>query len=252
MVKIIAFVNQKGGTGKTTSCINIAAALVLKKYKILLIDLDAQANATISLGIDPLQLKRSIYDVLLNHIELEEVIQQSPRENLWLAPANTELANSDISLEGHQTRLKEIIQSYKRRFDFILIDCPPSLSLLTVNGISASDGVIIPMLCDYLSLEGLKQLFLTIEKVKNKFNHSLIILGILPNKVDRRRNLTNEVLGLIRKEFPKEVFKTEVPVCAALAEAPSFGRDIFGYTSWSTGATSYRAVTAEMLKRMER
>lgn len=252
MVKTIAFVNQKGGTGKTTACVNIAAALALKKYKILLIDLDGQANTTISLGIDPLEVKRSMYDVLLNHIELEEIVQQSPRENLWLAPANIELANSDISLDGHQTRLKEIIQSYKERFDFLLIDCPPSLSLLTVNALSASDGVIIPILCDYLSLEGLKQLLLSIEKVKNRFNHSLTILGILPNKVDRRRNLTNETLELIKKEFPKEVFKTEIPVCAALAEAPSFGKDIFGYTSWSTGAIAYKEVTTEMLRRIEK
>lgn len=219
MIKIIAFVNQKGGTGKTTACVNIAAALALKKYKILLVDMDGQANATISLGIDPLGVKKSMYDVLLNHIELEEIVQQSPRENLWLAPANIELANSDISLDGHQTRLKEIIHSYKEKVDFLLIDCPPSLSLLTVNALSASDGVIIPILCDYLSLEGLKQLLFTIEKIKNGFNHDLTILGILSNKVDHRRNLTNETLELVKKEFPKEIFKTEIPVCAALAEA---------------------------------
>jgi chromosome partitioning protein len=252
MIKIVAFVNQKGGTGKTTACINIAAALALKEYKILLLDLDGQANTTISLGVNPLELKKSMYDVLLNHIELEAIVQQSHRENLWLAPANIELANTDISLEGHQTRLKEIVQLYKKRFDFLLIDCPPSLSLLTVNALSASDSVIIPMLCDYLSLEGLKQLLLSIEKVKNRFNHNLTILGILPNKVDQRRNLTHETLKLIRKEFPKEVFKTEIPVCAALAEAPSFGRDIFGYTSWSTGAAAYEEVTAEILRRITR
>lgn len=250
MIKIMAFVNQKGGTGKTTACVNIAAALALKKYKILLIDLDGQANASISLGIDPIGVKKSMYDVLLNHVELEEITQQSPRENLWLAPANMELANSDISLNGHQTRLKKLIHSYKERFDFILIDCPPSLSLLTVNALSASDGIIIPMLCDYLSLEGLKQLLLTIEKVKNGFNHDLTTLGILSNKVDRRRNLTNETIELIKKEFPKEIFKTEIPVCAALAEAPSFGKDVFGYTSWTTGAAAYREVTAEILKRI--
>lgn len=252
MVKIIAFVNQKGGTGKTTACINIAAALALRKYKILLLDLDAQANATISLGVNPLELKKSMYDVLLNQVELMEIVQQSTRENLWLAPANTELANTDISLEGHQTRLKEIIQPYKKSFDFLLIDCPPSLSLLTVNSLSASDGVIIPILCDYLSLEGLKQLLLTIERVKNGFNYNLTILGILSNKVNHRRNLTNETLELIKKEFPNEVFKTEIPICAALAEAPSFGRDIFGYTSWATGASAYREVATEILKRIEK
>lgn len=252
MIKIIAFVNQKGGTGKTTACVNIAAALALKKYKVLLIDLDGQANTTISLGVNPVELKETTYDVLLGHTELETIIQQSTRENLWLAPANIELANSDISLEGHQTRLKEIIQSYKDRFDFLLIDCPPSLSLLTVNALSASDGVIIPILCDYLSLEGLKQLLLTIEKIKNGFNHNLTILGILSNKVDHRRNLTNETLKLVKKEFPEEIFKAEIPVCAALAEAPSFGKDVFGYTSWATGAAAYREVTAEILKRIEK
>ena len=250
MGKIISICNQKGGTGKTTTCVNIAAALALKEYKVLLIDLDGQANATISLGVNPVELKETMYDVLLGHIKLETIIQQSPRENLWLAPANIELANSDISLEGHQTRLKEIIQPYKERFDFLLIDCPPSLSLLTINALSASDGVIIPILCDYLSLEGLKQLLFTIEKIKNGFNHDLTILGILSNKVDHRRNLTNETLELVKKEFPKEIFKTEIPVCAALAEAPSFGRDVFGYTSWATGAVAYREVTAEILKRI--
>jgi len=250
MVKIIAFVNQKGGTGKTTSCVNIAAALALKGYKTLLIDLDGQANASISLGVNPLEIERSMYDVLLNHVELEDIVQPSSQDNLWLAPANTELANSDISLEGRQTRLKEMIQPYKKKFDFLLIDCPPSLSLLTVNALSGSDGVIIPMLCDYLSLEGLKQLLLSIEKVKNGFNRRLTILGILPNKVDTRRNLTRETLELVRKEFPKEVFKTEVPVCAALAEAPSFGKDIFSYIPWCTGAAAYKEVTSEILKRV--
>lgn len=250
MAKIISFVNQKGGTGKTTACVNIASGFTLKDQKTLLIDVDPQTNATLSLGINPAELKKSIYDVLLNHATPPEILQKTTA-GLNIAPASAELTNTDISLEGHQTRLKEILQNYKDRFDYILIDCPPALNLLAINALVASHEVIIPILCDYLSMEGLKQLLMSVEKVRVSFNNKLHILGILPNMVDHRRNLTDEVLRLVRKEFKDLVFKTEIPTCVALAEAPSFGKDIFSYASWSTGANAYEQIVEEILKRIK-
>lgn len=250
MAKILSFVNQKGGTGKTTSCINVASKLTIDGWGVLLIDLDPQANATLSLGINSTELKNSMYEVLLNHIPLTEILKKTTK-GFNIAPASTELTNTDISLEGHQARLKDALQGLKDNFDYILIDCPPALNLLTINALVASDGVIIPILCDYLSMEGLKQLLNTVEKVKKTFNRGLQTVGILPNMVDHRRNLTDEVLGLLRKEFKSLVFKTEVPVCVALAEAPSFGKDIFSYASWSTGANAYKKVGDELVKRVK-
>jgi chromosome partitioning protein len=249
MAKIISFVNQKGGTGKTTACINLSASLVLKGKTVLLLDIDPQANSTLSLGVDPGHLNGSMYDVLLNHRELSDILQETTRDGLTLAPANIELANSNISLEGQQTRLRDALRGHKGQYDYILIDCPPSLSLLTVNGLVASDSVIIPVLCDYFSLEGLKQLLESIEKVRKGFNKALHVLGILPNMVDHRRNLTREVLSLLRANFKDLIFKEGIPVCVALAAAPSFGKDIFQYARWSAGGEAYRAVTREVIKR---
>lgn len=248
MTKIISFVNQKGGTGKTTACTSVASRFTRNGRNVLLIDLDPQTNATLSLGINPAELRKSMYEVLLNHVTLPEILQKTTK-GLSIAPASTELTNTDISLEGHQTRLKEVLQNHKNKFDYILIDCPPALNLLTINALVASYEVIIPILCDYLSMEGLKQLLMSIKKVGDTFNNKLRILGILPNMVDHRRNLTDEVLGLVRKEFKDLVFKTEVPICVALAEAPSFGEDIFSYASWSTGANAYGQIVEEILKR---
>ena len=274
MTKIISFVNQKGGTGKTTACINIAAGMVNRKKKILLIDIDAQANSTLSLGIDPMTLNSSMYDVLLGNVPLKEIIQLIRRDGFSLAPAKMDLANADINLANeadNQFRLKEALAKlpkpeligytsksmtaasgspvYTGEYDYILIDCPPSLSLLTLNALVASDSVIIPVLCDYLSLEGLKQLLESIEKVRKGFNKALHVSGILPNMVDHRRNLTREVLSLLRANFKDLIFKEEIPVCVALAAAPSFGKDIFQYARWSSGGEAYRAVTREVIKR---
>ncbi len=250
MVKIISLVNQKGGTGKTTASINIASGLILNGYNTLLIDIDPQANATLSMGIDLDELKNSMYEVLLNHISFSEILQKNSN-GLTIAPASTELTNTDISLEGHQTRLKEILEVYKSKFDYILIDCPPALNLLTINALVSSDTILIPILCDYLSMEGLKHLLKTIEKIRKNFNNKLHILGILPNMVDHRRNLTDEILGLIRKEFKNLVLKTEIPICVSLAESISFGKDIFSYASWSTGAEAYQQVIKEILRRVD-
>ncbi len=235
MATIVSFVNQKGGTGKTTACVNIASRLVLSGHRTLLIDLDPQANATLSLGVDVSGGKNSMYEVLLDQAALPEILQEGPG-GVSVGPSNTELTNTDISLEGHQTRLRKVLQDHIGGFEYVLMDCPPALNLLTINALVASDEVIIPVLCDYLSMEGVKRLLVSIERVRGAFNSGLGILGILPNMVDHRRNLTDEVLRLLRKEFKDLVFKVEIPVCVALAEAPSFGKDIFSYASWSTGA----------------
>ena len=250
MAKIISFVNQKGGTGKTTACINIAAGLAQEKSKVLLIDLDLQANATLSLGFSPTKLPSTIYEVLLNQVTLPQTYQITQRENLTLVPASPKLANVDISLEGHQKRLREILKPYNTHFDYILIDCPPTLSLLTINGMTASNGLIIPVLCDYLSLEGLSLLLNSLERIKQKFNPSLKIIGILLNMVDHRRNLTGDVSKEIRAWFKDSLFKTTVPVCVALAEAPSHSKDIFAYSSWSTGANAYKSLLREIKGRI--
>lgn len=250
MAKIISFVNQKGGTGKTTACINIAAGLAQEKNKVLLIDLDLQANATLSLGFSPAKLPSTIYEVLLNRSTLPQTYQITQRENLTLVPASPKLANVDISLEGHQKRLREILKPYNTHFNYILIDCPPTLSLLTINGMAASDGLIIPVLCDYLSLEGLSLLLNSLERIKQKFNPSLKIIGILLNMVDHRRNLTGDVSKEIKSWFKDSLFKTTVPVCVALAEAPSHSKDIFAYSSWSTGARAYKSLIREIKSRV--
>lgn len=249
MIKVISFVNQKGGTGKTTACINIASGLANEK-KVLLIDLDIQANATLSLGFSPANLSSTIYEVLLNRVSLPEVYQATHREGLTLVPASPKLANLDISLEGHQTRLRDILKDHKNKFDYILIDCPPALNLLTINGMVTSDGLIIPILCDYLSLEGLNLLLNNLERIKQTFNPSLKIIGILPNMVDYRRNLTNEVLKEVSILFKDKLFKTTIPVCVALSEAPSHSKDIFAYCSWSTGAEAYAILLREIKNRL--
>ncbi len=249
MPAIISFVNQKGGTGKSTASVNVASKLALDGHRPLLIDVDPQANATVSLGVSMSGASGSMYDVLLGQVGLAEVLQENSR-GVTVAPGNAELANADISLEGHQTRLKAAIADHVGKFEYVVIDCPPALNLLTINALVASSVVVIPILCDYLSMEGLKQLLGSIERIRTGFNKKLQILGILPNMVDRRRNLTEEVLGLVRKEFKDLVFRAEIPVCVALAEAPSFGKDIFSYASWSTGAEAYDRVVKELLKRL--
>lgn len=250
-METISLITQKGGTGKTTACINLAAGIASAGHKTLLIDIDPQANTTLSMGIDLDSLKTSVYEVLLGETPLGEVFQKNSN-GVTIAPAGAELTNAVISLEGHQDRLRGILKEHRAKFDYILIDCPPALNLLTINALVASDHVISPMLCDYLSIEGLKQLMRTVDRIKKDFNSKLRVLGILPNMVDRRRNLTDEVLKLVHKQFKDLVFKTEIPVCAALAEAASFGKDIFSYARHSTGAEAYEKLSKEILRRTGR
>lgn len=252
--KIIAIVNQKGGTGKTTVSVNLAAGLARRNFKTLLIDLDPQHNATLSLGIESMDLPASTYEVLLREAALEEILIKTPISNLTLAPAKVKLSNADINLASdshYQGKLRESLNPLVSNYDYILIDCPPSLSLLTINALVASNNVIIPILCDYLSLEGLKQLISSIEKVQQGLNSNLKVLGILPNMVDFRLNITKESLSLVRNHFKGLVFKNLIRTCVKVKEAPSFSKSIFDYAPNSTAGKEYIRLVTEVIRRVK-
>ena len=199
--KTLAIVNQKGGTGKTTVSVNLAVGLAKRKFKTLLIDLDPQHSATLSLGINSMDLSASIYEVLLREAALKEILIKTAISNLTLAPARVDLSNADINLANearYQFRLKESLNPVAGHYDYTLVDCPPSLGLLTINALAAADNVLIPILCDYLSLEGLRQLITSIEKIQKGLNSNLKVLGILPNMVDFRLNISKESLNLVK------------------------------------------------------
>ena len=250
----LAIVNQKGGTGKTTVSVNLSVGLAKRNFKTLLIDLDPQHNATLSLGIDTITLPVSTYDVLLGEATLKDILVNTPITNLTLAPAKVELSNADINLADqarYQFRLKESLIPLVSNYDYILVDSPPSLGLLTINGLVAADSVIIPILCDYLSLEGLGQLVTSIKRVK-RLNSYLKILGILPNMVDFRLNITKESLTLVKTHFKGLVFKNFIRTCVKVKEAPSFGKSIFDYAPHSRGAKEYIKLVTEVIRRVKR
>ncbi len=253
MARVISVVNQKGGTGKTTSVINISACLCHMGYKTLIIDMEPQSNATLYLGIDPLSLEASMYDVLLKDaVNIGDIILSTNIENLHLAPAQVSLAKTDINLAdkpNKQYRLKEKLSDIKPRYDYILIDCPPSLSLLPINALAASDEVIIPLQPKYLSLEGLKQLRFSLDKARNELNPSLKTLGILFTMVDMRPKMTKHSMDLVREHFGDKVFNSIVRVCSKFNEAPIAGQSIFEYAPKSKGAEDYKNVTEEIINR---
>jgi len=253
MARVISVVNQKGGTGKTTSVINIAACLAHRNYKTLIIDMEPQANATLYLGINPLSLETSMYEVLLREmISIKDVVMTTYLKNLYLAPAQVSLANTDINLSDKpdkQYRLKEKVLRVRNDYDYIIIDCPPSLSLLPINALIASDNAIIPLQANYLSLEGLKQLKTSIDKVKDELNPSLKILGILFTMVDTRIEMTSRCIDLVKEYFGDKVFDTVIRFCPKFDEAPIVGRSIFEYEPGSEGATDYKKLTDEIIQR---
>jgi chromosome partitioning protein len=252
VARVISFINQKGGTGKTTATVNCGAGLARSGYKTLLVDFDPQANATISCAVDQTKLEKSIYEVLLGELSLSKIVRQTSVPKLTLAPARSNLSNTTINLANeprNQYKLMQALQQVRNTFDYILIDCPHSLNLLSINALTCSDGIIIPTLCDYLSLEGLKQLMESINQVKAKLNPKVIILGILPNMTDFRRNLDKESLSLIKSTFKDLVFNTIVKICVSLAEAPSYGKNIFDHAPLSSGAQAYKKLIKEIIKR---
>ncbi len=246
----IAFCNQKGGVAKTTSALNIAAYLALLGKKTLLMDLDPQANATSGLGTDKAQVKHSIYDVLHEHIGLDEIILPTAIEFLSLAPSNINLTGAEIELVntmGREICLKKAIQALKREFDFIIFDCPPSLGLLTINGLTAADSVIIPIQCEYYALEGLSQLLKTLDLVRDNLNAKLEIEGVLMTLADYRTKLTKEVINEVKQYFGDDVYKAIIPRTIKLTEAPGFGKPIALYAPDSIGAKKYEEVAKEIL-----
>ena len=249
-MKIYAIVNQKGGVGKTTSVISLASYLAEKK-RVLIIDIDPQGNATSGLGFDRHADNPDIYDVILGDHELNEAIQSHPHLNVDLVPASPNLAGAEIELVqaiGREYRVKEALETVESSYDYVLIDCPPSLGLLTVNALTASDSVIIPVQCEYLALEGLTQLNDTVTMVRKYLNPRLEIRGLIMTMYDSRTNLSREVVDEVKSYFPGKVFRAIIPRNIRLSEAPSHGEPISKYAPNSSGALAYRYLAAELMK----
>lgn len=252
MGKVIVIANQKGGVGKTTTSINLSAYLADSKKKVLLIDCDPQGNASSGVGVDKEECGASVYDVLVNGEKISENTVETQYKNLSVVPSNVDLAGAEIELVSFEKReylLKEAIKEVKDIYDYILIDCPPSLGLLTLNAFAASDSVIIPIQCEYYALEGLGQLTKTVSTIKQGINKDLEIEGILLTMFDKRTNLSTVVYDEVKKYFPEKVYKTVIPRNVRLSEAPSFGEAIISYDKFSKGAHAYKALAKEVIKK---
>lgn len=250
MSKIIAIANQKGGVGKTTTAINTATAVAELGKKVLIIDIDPQGNACSGLGIDKNNIGKGIYEVLLMNEPIDNVIRETIYNNLYIVPVNLQLAAATIQLvneENREYKLKNAIKNINAYFDYIFIDCPPSLGLLTINALTACDSVMIPLQCEYFALEGIAQLLQTINRVKKRLNPSLFIEGVLLTMFDSRTNLSNQVMEDAAGHFREKVYKTIIPRNVKLAEAPSFGKPITKYETSSIGAKSYKNLSKEII-----
>ena len=253
MGKIIAIANQKGGVGKTTTTINLSTFLAKKGKKVLLIDADPQGNATSGLGAEK-EVEFSTYDLLISDVPAEDIIEKTSIKNLSICPSNMNLAGAEVqlvSMMSREQRMKEKLDVIKKNYDFILIDCPPSLGLITLNAFTASDSVLIPVQCEYFALEGLGQLLNTVELVRKHLNKNLYIEGALLTMYDIRTNLANQVVKEVKKFFQNKVYKTVIPRNVRVSEAPSYGVPITIYDPKSKGAKSYEKFTKEFIKLNE-
>ena len=250
--RIISIINQKGGVGKSTTAVNLSAALSSKGKKVLLVDFDPQGNSTSGFGIEKEELEQCVYDALIHNVSAEDLIHDTECERVFVIPATIQLAGAEIELVSamaRETRLKELLAPVQNEFDYIFIDCPPSLGLLTINALAAADSVLIPIQCEYYALEGVTKLLESMRMVKERINRSLEVFGVLMTMYDSRTSLANQVVDEVRAYFGDKVFDTLVPRTVKISEAPSFGMSVIEYAPSNKGASAYLSLADEVIGR---